>query len=474
MTISAEAWFNESTPKRDYGVYINRRRKETAGMPVTRSDSDYYLTKKRKEAKQKKIARESASKTIRKDTSLTHSRPVAPPEAKAKLITPVGKSTSQAGPKSQPKGRALPSHPAAFPHSAQTGITSSAPRLVKRPSGISAPPSPVSSLDSILNSDHEIDEVSAGPKADRTEADSVGKVRSTKRKYRVISSPVKSTGLVKTEKGEVAHAPAKKAKMGVELKEQHGERAHQINPSTAVAGSSSSGNKAVRLAGLGRIVKRTDVAPPTFGQPEPGIFSPFVSVSQPQDTAQDTATPNPTALIQPTRPAPSPIPGPLFLPSEITETPASSSRSTPTDTAPTYLRHHKPVVPAAPKLAAPLSTVPNSLDSKPHTALSAAKPLASTSLPPRPVPLPVPFSIKPPSSAYVPRGDRTSFPAFAPSTQPRGWGGGPPARVEVKGVALPPLQTVRNQAPLPLLQLLSAKARQAELPLLPQGVYPPM
>ena len=268
-----EEWFKDFKPKRDYGVYVLRRQKERAGIPITQADSDFYIRKKRIKAKRTRIKAKKASKS----KEAGRSKPAIP--------NPV----SAAGPSVQP-------------------TVPSAGRSAR-------PPSPSLSLDSVLNSDYEMNATNTLHLDD--DVDKVqGRDKKIKRKHRILSSSSTSptTRVTGTKTGEEA-ASTKRLKL------------HAPTPVTATneslfpPPSSASTSLGPRLAGMGKIPKRKegDVSVvPTFGQPEPGILDAPLS-TPPHVTQQRPIAPEPAVKSAIDMPEPGILDTPLFTPPEVTQ-----------------------------------------------------------------------------------------------------------------------------------------------------------
>ena len=254
-----EEWFRDFRPKRDYGVYASRREKEIAGLPITQADSDYYIRKKRNKARQARTKAKTVSK-LREAPGVK---------------TAISKPVSAAGPSIQP----------------------TVPLAVRS----ARPPSPSTSLDSVLDSDHGMSTKSNTLRHDDND-DDVGKVqvqvKKVKRKHRALSasstSPTARVGVTKTmEEG----ASTKRLRLRM-----------PPTPVTSISESfSASTRSGSRLAGMGKISKRKEPdlsGIPTFGQPEPGILDSPLSapptVVQQQPVGHEPATES--AIILPKLP----------------------------------------------------------------------------------------------------------------------------------------------------------------------------
>jgi len=361
--VSVEQWFRESKPKRSYDVYSLRRKKELAGELITRADSDYYIRKKNQKAKKAKTAQAIAELAVIK--------PLLPCSSACKptLHETVGSpATLLAGP-SQPLR----------PQTAQA-------------------PSPASSLDSILNSDLEVDE--APPSIDAGDegfGGVVGKGKSTKRKHRVFSnSPVPpadwTNWTVRDPSGDIS-AASKKLKL--KLSPEHG------SAPLPTATMSSAGSVVGRLAGLGKIPKRSPSSAAasslTFGQPEPGILdNPLAPATptlpnqprvgevpnHPTDASQTQVTirvANITSAVSPPLDARA---GPARVPHGEPPTPVSASIvSVPNPAGPTG--EGQPSRDALPALSNDATTglaLPQVIPPRPTTPASVALPQLNTAL----------------------------------------------------------------------------------------------
>ena len=210
-------------------MYLRRRQKERHGEPITKGDSDYYARKKRVRAKKAKEAASSRQLSMRSS---------ATPSAGASKLPSL---STQAPPP---------------------------PR---------APPSPISSLDSILTSEDEavallINRDSGSGASD--EERSVSKGKSAKRKHRVDSSPPPPVGRPgATQSAEVEETKKIRLQSPVPFEDRR--------PASTTSD---------RLVALGKIPKRLGAASPlpSFGQPEPGLFGTPAPEQPPWHLAVDT------------------------------------------------------------------------------------------------------------------------------------------------------------------------------------------
>ncbi|WWD21222.1 hypothetical protein CI109_105706 [Kwoniella shandongensis] len=278
-------WLKQCRPRRDYATFVRRRAKELErekrerqglrydDLLITKVDSDYYWNRKRKRDIRKRKAAAAAGEN----------------PASIRPTARAGSSTR----------RTTTPAPAPAPARRRSATPPTAQRTAQIPVALG---SPASTLGSVFNSDDEhvsldLDAVSE-EEQEEVELPTAGqseKGKGTKRKHQITSSPMQDSSN-NGQSNSTSFSETKKTKKA---------KTDKITTKDIVSSGATS-----RLAGIGKIPKRTIPSPPptdapdvTFGQLQPGIFdpapspAPFATVAVASITGPASASGSPSVSL---------------------------------------------------------------------------------------------------------------------------------------------------------------------------------